>query len=306
MVNRCGRLTGIVYHEDRLPANGKGGLFVGNAEQRLIKDIVNEVAATAASIASPTRQAFADLARVATKCAELMRDLAPVLETLNLPDLGALIRLAEPFQPGRFQGDVLILRSNDDPEAVQAALDRLLERYFQRGAVFHTRRWALLEPAFQQYRAEAGPEGVSLSFASAWRMAASPALYMAGREIPDNLNLDYAYRWLRRQVRARIEQALLDGATLDEYRGRQEAPLPDEDTPEALKLEAEMAAQLGAAAGLTMEQLRLLQELAPILGKLTPLEREALQSDATDDATRQRRSRAKRKVCDLLQTTAMP
>ncbi len=279
---------------------------MGSAEQRLIEDLVNEVAAAATSISATHQQVLADLAGVAGKWAELMRGLAPVLETLNLPELvGARGRLAELFQPGRFHGDVLILWSNDNPEAVQAALDRLLERYFRRGAVFHTKRWGLLEPAFQRYRTETAPEGADLSFASAWRAVASPALYLAGREIPDNLDMDYAYRWLRREMRARIERALLHGRTLDQHRHSGEEPWPEEDTPEALKLEAELAARLGAVTGLTLEQVRLLRELQPILATLTPLEREALESDASDDVSRQRRSRARRKVFARMQGTAM-
>lgn len=134
---------------------------------------------------------------------------------------------------------------------------------------------------------------------------AGEALYVAARELPGNLDLHYGHRWLRRRVRTRIERALLDGLTLDQYRGRAEVAWPDEDTPEALRLDAELAAQLGAVTGMTLERSRLLQELKPILATLTPLQREALESDATDDATRQRRSRAKRKVVAQLQETTM-
>jgi hypothetical protein len=130
--------------------------------------------------------------------------------------------------PGTFMGDFLAVYDRGDAEA----LDRLSKsKYFCQRAIIYKDRWfPYLDNAFAEYRGDR-------RWDTAWTELVAPNLLVAIREVPDETSIDQLYRKLRRLVRPKIERSLLDGETDDDFRRHPTEPWPEEDTPEATRLE---------------------------------------------------------------------
>ena len=212
---------------------------------------------------------------------------------------GRLMRIPL-VEASSFPGALYILtyREGRDEAEVMEAVNHLIADYFIRGAVFHPERWRFLEEHFETFR-----KGEGVGFETAWHELASPALFEASHPLPrkpEYLRLSLIeylkdiYRHLRCGVRRGIECALLDGVTLDEYLRRGEQPWPEEpeeDTPEALALEARIAEEMRDHAETHLDVVRALA-----LAALTPKELEAVSTKGGDDAMRARRYRAMKKL----------
>jgi len=161
--------------------------------------------------------------------------------------------------------------------------------------VFHINRWGgSLEFAFRSYSEESG-----LSEEAAWRYLAMSAVFSVARRVPGNLIASHLYLYMRCEARKEIERALLNGQTLDEYQGRGEQPWPEEpeeDTPEALALEARIAEEMRDSAEKYLDTQR---ALAAVVAALTPKELEAVLTEGGDDAMRASRYRAMKKLKKL-------
>ena len=125
--------------------------------------------------------------------------------------------------------DVLDLRVQRrlSDEAKAQAINRLVYGYFSQGRVFHGARWAQLQAPFNQERGEGEPWG------QAWRRVSGPALFLAVRNMPSDLQVEAVFLYLRREVGKNIERGLLGGETLDEFEGREEKRAPWPEGPEA-------------------------------------------------------------------------
>ena len=145
-------------------------------------------------------------------------------------------------EPGKLTGDILrvALGPAIGEQDQLDALDRLGSGPFSRGCLFHPDRWhGTLEQAFSQYR-----QTRDESYSAAWRSLAEPAVLVAARGLKDNPPDNFIkeiYAYPRREARKEVEHHLLDGQTLEEYRGRGELPWPEDSTREALELEAGIA-----------------------------------------------------------------
>lgn len=226
-----------------------------------------------------------------TKQVALLREILRRLAANLAPATDSTRRMLDAAQQlleDPFLRDVTLLYLGKGTEAEREAALQRLAAYFTRGRVFHPRRWRLLEPAFTAYCREA-----EQSPAEAWDSLVMAALLMASASLPDDVPLGELYDYLRREVRAEIERALLDGQTLAEYMYRPEAAWPESEETHAIE-------NLGAAAGLTLEQVTMLKQLQPLLERLTERELEALSDGANDTAARVARSRARRKVLAAL------
>jgi len=124
--------------------------------------------------------------------------------------------------------DVLDLRAQRlSDEAKAQALNRLVDGYFSQGRVFHGARWAQLQAPFNQERGEGEPWG------QAWRRVSGPALFLAVRNMPSDLQVEAVFLHLRREIGKNIERGLLAGETLDEFEDREEKRAPWPEGPEA-------------------------------------------------------------------------
>lgn len=180
-----------------------------------------------------------------------------------LPDLSPFYSIVENAlkqwqalsAPGSFFGDVLIVSGRKKGDR-KAALDRLANHYFSRGAVIHPNRWLLLERFYRRYADTFGPDP--------WYHLVVSALDMACNRGIDNQPIGSLYQFLRKEVREEIERTLLDGETLDQYLARQGRRLlwvPD--SPEMMAREAEVAAELTQMVETRLEVQAMLSKLSP-------------------------------------------
>lgn len=165
---------------------------------------------------------------------------------------------------GAFLGDVIRVQDKTarfGEQERERALKRLITTYFTQGAVFHPGRWHLLERHFLERKPE------DQSWQGFYLELCAPALSLAIMEIPNEMPIGEIYGELRRKTQKDIERSLLDGETLDQYASRfqKRIPLPDEESPEAARLQAETREELDAIklADIRLDLFRALDTLEP-------------------------------------------
>jgi DNA-directed RNA polymerase specialized sigma24 family protein len=248
---------------------------------------------------------------------QILRLLGDTLANMerSLPELPSI--QWPTLKPGTYLSDVLTVwnRASGD-SAVDAALERLLtkpytfrsgvQRYaFSRGCVFYPSRWTADQAWLDRYRREQGLQPGQL-----WSALGRVPLLVAIRELPRSMPIGLAYKSIRNRMRIEVERALSHGNTSDQNEAQRrlnERQWPEEDSPEALAMEAALAHDFA-------DWLDLRLDLVWAMGLLTPNEREALlahlaqtpdavlakQHGVGETAIRKRRSLARRKLSEFL------
>jgi len=175
--------------------------------------------------------------------------MAPLrVMTEQLTELTANLASASNVRVSRewvtFTADVGKVYNEGDEEALQRlATSKLLTR----GRVFHHMRWlGDIAYAFNEYKEDR-------SWEESWKEQVLPALFIAIKDIPDDLDIFDVYRHLRRETCKGIEKSLLGGRTLDTI---SEEALPQDEEAPALEQEYELQS--------LFEALDLRQKIGPV------------------------------------------
>ncbi|MGA2112708.1 MAG: hypothetical protein ABSG98_11275 [Anaerolineales bacterium] len=240
--------------------------------------------------------------------------------------------------PPAFWDDLSTLLYPEEKEQYATALYRMASAYFTQGAVFHDRRWALLEPLFldrlegqkSSWRArllgemeEPKPEP---TWESVYTQMSTSALSMAIRDLGElsSIPARTVYPELRLRVRELIEQDLNGGQTTDRLCKRRPGdasvkrlePYPEEEaTEEAMLRDAQVLSQTPLQdVESAVDEMLLRRELGKLTRNLTPEDWE-LFGDKTDKelaqvwgvtpaAVRKRRERLRERLSKELRNQA--
>ena len=226
---------------------------------------LRELAERAAELANSATQYV--VSALASPLADLTQHLSAWLKeqlALSLPTASELARqlmnpltaaIKELTAPGTFWGDVILVHSEFGPEA-ERALDRLAAApYFSRRAVFHPARWQFLEERFVERKGD-------LPWDAAWTELVRPNLLMAIRSLDEDEEIESLYAEIRKRVRASIESDLLN-TTVNELCRHPTHPWPEEDTPEAKRLEEQLRMEWVARLDNQIAIQQVLAELDP-------------------------------------------
>lgn len=234
------------------------------AEQRELAELAAELTNLATQyVVSALASPLADLTQHLS--AWLKEQLA-----LSLPTASELARqlmnpltaaIKELTAPGTFWGDVILVHSKYGPEA-ERALDRLAAApYFSRRAIVHPGMWQFLEDAFVARKGDR-------SWDAAWTELVKPNLLMAIRSLDEDEEIESLYAEIRKRVRASIQSDLLN-TTVSELCRHPTHPWPEEDTPEAKRLEEQLRMEW-------VTQLENQIAIQQVLAELDPSTRRAL------------------------------